>query len=261
MKRWRLAASRHLLASDLVQAVLAGVGTPHLSANCLRAMQKILPTTFCTVYVVGPDGHIQTVSAASAYGTSAERTAALYVERRYDRRDPHMLWLAQRKLPRQTQIWLGHHRGDELTDEEYRATCYEEVGIRERASILQLSPTGERAAVSFYRSFTQREFNAEDFGVMEQHAAFLLDAVSAHRRSRTSGGGPGASSLESRMLALSLREREVIGELLQGRTAKEAARLLGIEATTLRTLQYRAFRRLDIRTTKELLRAGEPRSG
>jgi DNA-binding CsgD family transcriptional regulator len=59
------------------------------------------------------------------------------------------------------------------------------------------------------------------------------------------------------MLALSLREREVIGELLQGRTAKEAARVLGIEPTTVRTLQYRAFRRLGIRTLNELLRLQE----
>ncbi|MGE0201923.1 MAG: LuxR C-terminal-related transcriptional regulator [Candidatus Melainabacteria bacterium] len=238
---------------DLVLTVLAGVGTPLLAANCLRALQKMLPMTFCTVYVVGPDGRIQTVSAASAYGTSAERTAALYVDRRYDRCDPHMLWLAGRKLPVQAQLWLGHHQGDELMDAEYRAACYDSVGIRERASVLQLSPSGERTAVSFYRSFAQPEFDRDDFAVMGQHAAFLAEAVSAHRRSRTPRTESGSSSLDSRMLSLSLREREVIGQLLQGRTAKEAARLLGIMPTTLRTLQYRAFRRLGIRTTGELL--------
>jgi DNA-binding CsgD family transcriptional regulator len=256
MKRWRIRPSRHLLASELVQQVLAGVGTPHLAANCLRAMHKVLPTTFCTVYVVGADGHIETVSAASSYGTLAERTAVVYVERRYDRRDPHMLWLAKRKLPAQPQLWLGQHSGEDLADAEFRAACYDDVGIRERASVLQLSPTGERTAVSFYRSFTQPAFDAGDFAVMEQHAAFLAEAVSAHGRSRPAAANGGTSSLESRMLALSLREREVVGELLQGRTAKEAARALGIEATTVRTLQYRAFRRLGIRTTNELLRAG-----
>jgi len=261
MQRWRLSESRNSLSSELAQAVVAGLGTPHLASNCLKAMQKILPTTFCTIYVVGSDGRIETVSAASSYGAAAERTSALYVERRYDRRDPHMLWLAKRKLPNHPQLWLGHHRGEELQDPEYRAACYDDVGIRERASVLQLSPAGERAAISFYRSFGQPEFDGEDFAVIEQHAFFLAEVITAHRRSRMVARHPAAASMEQRMLALSLREREVVGELLQGRTAKEAARLLGIEVTTVRTLQYRAFRRLGIRTLNQLLRLQEPPSG
>jgi DNA-binding CsgD family transcriptional regulator len=252
MKRWKLSESRSSLSSELVHIVIAGLGTPHLASNCLTAMQKVLPTTFCTIYVVGNDGRIETVSAASSYGTAAEHTVALYVERRYDRRDPHMQWLAKRKLPAHAQLWLGHHRGDELDDPEYRAACYDDVGIRERASVLQLSPAGERAAISFYRSFSQPEFQQDDFAVIEQHAPFLAAVIAAHRRTRISASH--ARSLEPRMLALSLREREVVGELLQGRTAKEAARVLGIEPTTVRTLQYRAFRRLGIRTLNELLR-------
>jgi DNA-binding CsgD family transcriptional regulator len=54
-------------------------------------------------------------------------------------------------------------------------------------------------------------------------------------------------------MTLSLREREVIGHLLTGKTAKQVARAVGIELTTVRTHQYRAFRRLGIRTQKELL--------
>ena len=62
-------------------------------------------------------------------------------------------------------------------------------------------------------------------------------------------------ALASRLLGLSLREREVIGHLLAGKTAKEAAREIGIELTTVRTHQYRAFRRLGLRTLKELMRS------
>jgi DNA-binding CsgD family transcriptional regulator len=62
-----------------------------------------------------------------------------------------------------------------------------------------------------------------------------------------------APALASRLMTLSLREREVIGHLLTGKTAKQVARDVGIELTTVRTHQYRAFRRLGIRTQKELL--------
>ena len=61
-------------------------------------------------------------------------------------------------------------------------------------------------------------------------------------------------TLATRLLALSLREREVIGHLMAGKTAKETAREIGVELTTVRTHQYRAFRRLGIKDLKALLR-------
>jgi len=142
-----------------------------------------------------------------------------------------------------------------VADPAYRAACYGDVGIRERASVLRLTPTGQRVAVSFYRSLAQPEFGAADFAAIERHATLLADATLAHGRSAMAAREAVAPTLASRLLTLSLREREVIGHLMAGRTAKEAAREIGIELTTVRTHQYRAFRRLGIRSQKELLRA------
>lgn len=156
MKRWRLpAAPEATLSASVVGDVLAGVGTPHLAASYLAAMQRVMPVTFCTVFAVGASGRIETVSAASSYGSTAERTAERYVAQRFDLLDPNMAWLAARKLPRRAQLWLGHQLGDEVADPAYRAACYGDVGIRERASVLLLLPTGQRVAVSFYRSLAQ----------------------------------------------------------------------------------------------------------
>ncbi len=260
MKRWRIRPVAHLLNTAVASEVLAGIGTPHLAANCLAALQQVLPVTFCTVYGVSAAGRIETISAASSYGNVAERTAAFYARQRYDRLDPHMAWLAARALPRQPQLWLGHHRGDELKDADYRAACYDNVGIRERTSVLRLLPTGQRMAVNVYRSFTQPEFDAEDFALLEQHAAFLADAVAAHGRSTVAASEARTPSLASATLQLSLREREVIGHLLAGRTAREAAQMLGVKLSTVRTHQYRAFQRLGIRTLKDLLRGGGDRA-
>ena len=254
MQRWRIPSTPRTLAGQLVGEVLAGIGTPHLAANCLAALQRVLPVTFCTVYAVSATGRVETISAASSYGHAAERTAAFYAEQRYDRLDPHMAWLAGRPLPRQPQLWLGHHRGDELEDADYRAACYDNVGIRERSSVLLLLPTGQRAAVNVYRSFTQPEFTAGDFALLEQHAAFLADAVMAHGRSTAAAREAREPAAVGGMLHLSLREREVLGHLLAGRTAREAAQAMGVELSTVRTHQYRAFRRLGIRTIKDLLR-------
>ncbi|MGO4390276.1 LuxR C-terminal-related transcriptional regulator [Variovorax sp. M-6] len=254
MKRWPVRAAGQALAAPVVGAVLAGIGTPHLAASYLTAMQRVLPVTFCTVFAASANGRIETVSAASTYGHTAERTAERYVAERFDRLDPHMAWLAGRKLPKRPQLWLGHHRAEEVEDPAYRAACYGDVGIRERSSVLLLLPTGQRAAVSFYRSLAQPDFGAADFALLETHAALLADATAAHGRSAVAVREAAEPALASRLLGLSLREREVVGHLLAGKTAKETAREIGIELTTVRTHQYRAFRRLGIRSLKELLR-------
>ena len=106
---------------------------------------------------------------------------------------------------------------------------------------------GQRAAVSFYRSLAQPDFGTADFALLEAHAALLADATAAHGRSAVAAREAAEPALASRLLGLSLREREVIGHLLAGKTAKEAAREIGIELTTVRTHQYRAFRRLGLR--------------
>src|SRR4029453_8271029 len=102
-------------------AVLAGIGTPHLAASYLAAMHRVLPVTFCTVFAVGANGRIETVSAASSYGNTAERTAERYVAQRFDLLDPNMVWLGARKLPKRPQLWLGHQRAEEVADTAYRA--------------------------------------------------------------------------------------------------------------------------------------------
>jgi DNA-binding CsgD family transcriptional regulator len=108
-------------------------------------------------------------------------------------------------------------------------------------------------AVSFYRSLAQPEFGESDFAAIATHATLLADATMAHGRSAVVAREAVAPAFASRLLTLSLREREVIGHLMAGKTAKEAARELGVELTTVRTHQYRAFRRLGIRSQKELL--------
>jgi DNA-binding CsgD family transcriptional regulator len=263
MKRWPLRKSdgtddRPLLAAAVVSGVLAGIGTSHLAASYLAAMQRVLPAIFCTVYAANAAGRIETISAASAYGNTAERTAERYVAERFDLRDPNMTWLATRKLPRRQQLWIGHHLAQDVADPAYRAVCYTDVGIRERASVLLLLPTGQRAAVSFYRSLAQPDFSRDDFARLEIHAPLLADATTAHGRGAVARRATSAPLLDSRLLTLSLREREVLGHLLAGRTAKETARAIGIELTTARTHQYRAFRRLGIRTLKELLLMSPP---
>jgi len=255
-RRIRLAADAPLDASVAV-GIVAGIGTPHLADGFLAAMQKVLPLTFCTVFALGANGRVVTVSTASNYGDAALQTSERYIENRFDLLDPNMVWLSARALPKQPQLWLSHQHADEVADPAYRAACYGDVGIRERVSVLLLLPTGQRAAVSFYRSLALPEFGEEDFALIARHGALLAEATAAHSRGLVGAAmaaqHAAALPIERRLLALTVRERAVIGHLLAGRTAKETAREVGVELSTVRTHQYRAFRRLGIRTLKELL--------
>ncbi|MEJ8852040.1 helix-turn-helix transcriptional regulator [Variovorax rhizosphaerae] len=256
MKRHRIhpATQPEAVSATVAVGIVAGIGTPHLADGFLVAMQKVLPLTFCTVFALGANGRVVTVSTASNYGDTALQTSERYIENRFDLLDPNMVWLSARKLPKHAQLWLSHQHADEVADPAYRAACYGEVGIRERTSVLLLLPGGQRAAVSFYRSLALPEFAERDFAAIEAHAALLAEATAAHSRglvgaaSRVSG-----AAASSQLLSLSLREREVIDHLLAGRTAKQAAREMGVELSTARTHQYRAFRRLSIGSLKELL--------
>lgn len=259
MKRWPVRQVPLNWQAPLVTQLVAAIGTADLAARLLDAIAQpgLLEASFCTVFAVGANGRIGTVSAASRYGDTAERTATAYIERRYDRFDPHMAWLAARPLPRKPQRWIGQLRAEEVQQADYRAACYTDVGIRERASVLVLLPSGLRAAVSFYRSLAQPAFEDADFAVLEAHAALLAEVTLAHTRSQWQTADAPAGRLPARLMTLSPREREVIGHLLAGRTAREAAEALGVGESTVRTHQYRAFRRLSIPNLKALLLAGQ----
>ena len=257
MKRHRIHPAPHAIDATVAVGIVAGIGTPHLADGFLAAMQQVLPLTFCTVFALGATGRVVTVSTASNYGDAALQTAGRYVENRFDLLDPNIVWLSARALPRKPQLWLSHQHADEVADPAYRAACYGDVGIRERCSVLLLLPGGQRAAVSFYRSLALPEFDTADFDRIARHGALLAEATAAHSRGLVGADArtaTGAAPTEDRLLSLTVREREVIGHLLAGRSAKEAAHAMAVELTTVRTHQYRAFRRLGIRTQKELLR-------
>lgn len=257
MKRRRISPASTPLDACVVVGIVAGIGTPHLADGFLAAMQRRLPLTFCTVFALGATGRVVTVSTASNYGDTALQTAGSYIENRFDLLDPNMVWLSARPLPKTPQLWLSHQRAEEVADPAYRAACYGDVGIRERASVLLLLPGGQRAAVSFYRGLALPEFGAEDFDAIATYGALLAEATAAHSRGLVGRASPhpvDTHPMQSRLLSLTLREREVMTHLMAGRTAKEVAHALGVRLTTVRTYQYRAFRRLGIRTLKEWLR-------
>ena len=238
------------LDASLVVAVVSGIGTARLADRVLDGMQHLVPLAHCTVFAVNARLQAHVVSVASAYGDTAQKTAERFLGSGYDRLDPNIRWLTARRMVTKPSIRLSQHRADQIPDPAHRQACYGDTGIHGRVSLLIQAPE-YRAVLSLYRSHAQGDFTSAHVSVIQTHAAFLMEALSAHIRA-TDAAQVQDAALERHLGALTLREREVIQQILRGRTTKQTARDMGLATATVNTYRYRAFRRLNIHREKEL---------
>lgn len=261
MKRWRLQIeAEQAIPVWLATGVLQGVGTAELARCFLATTQRAMAASHCTIFALDESGRASAISAASSYGDAAAETAHEYIRQGFDRQDSNMVWLARRKTPRRSQAWLSHQTADEVGNPAYRRLCYGENSIRERVSVLLLLDNGQRIAVSFYRGLAFEPFAQADLDWVAGTAPLLMAAVIAHQRKATAM--PRLHPLRERILAeLPRREREVLAQVLDGRTTREIAAALALSSTTVLTYRYRAFGKLGIRTHRELLALANRPSG
>lgn len=259
MRVERLAFSPDQADPVLALALLDAVGQGNLAAAVLRALERPLPASHCTIFALQTNGRFAPIASASGIGELASIAAVEYIRRRFDTQDSNLLWLARRKPGRQRQFWLGHQFAADVPDEAYRRVCYIEPGIRERLSILAVQPTGERLAISIYRNHTHRDFSEADRSWLGRQAPVLATAALRHQALQ---GTPavGTAEHDQRMATLSARERELLSHVLAGRTTKEAAARMGVSLTTAITYRGRAFQHLGVRSLRELVALGT-RSG
>ena len=252
MNRYKLKALAPSDPNTMAMRMMEGIGTPEFARGLLNAFQADLPCSHCTVFALEDAGGVTAVSVASHHRDTADNTASLYIERGFYRKDVNMRWLASKKTPQREQIWVLHQKAEDIADGEYRRVCYTENGIRERLSLIFLLVDGRRMVVSLYRNLSLECFAPDDIARLER-AAFLVGAsLKAHIR--TTRRHLRGSLMHERIFAkLSNRERQVLSQVLAGRTMKQAAETLGLSATTALTYRYRAFRSLGIRSHHELL--------
>src|SRR5690606_1722103 len=134
------------------------------------------------------------------------------------KKDSNMTWLARKRTPVHSQMWMSHQHADEVGDETYRRVCYGDPGIRERLSVLLLLQDGRRIAISYYRSWTLEPFAAPDFDLIEMCAPLLMQGVITHIRQLhpDMASSPSAALHERILVLLPNRERQVVSHILSG---------------------------------------------
>jgi DNA-binding CsgD family transcriptional regulator len=252
MRHWKIKTARDSVPTVFATRVIAGIGTDELAQCMLDAIRRLLPASHCTVFALEANGRVSALSTASMHGAIATITAVEYYRNRFDLLDSNMTFLAHKRVPARSQLWMSHQFAQDVKEPRYRDLCYTQPGIRERASILLLDANGLRATVSFYRNLAFDPFSPEDFEILSSCAPVIYEAVVAHIRKTTRAVV--SDALHHKILTqLAHRERQVIAYVLAGKTTKEMAALLELAETTVLTYRYRAFAKLGVRTQRELL--------
>ncbi|MDR2298106.1 MAG: helix-turn-helix transcriptional regulator [Comamonas sp.] len=231
--------------------LVAAIGSDTFAQSLLAAAAQSLPSSHCTIFALQNNGRVKSVSSASSVGEAASLTAVQYMGQGFDKQDSNMRWLKRKRPAEKTQLWVHQQTAEEVVDAHYRRICYEEVGIRERLSVLALMPDGYRVAISFYRHHAFALFGAADFEWLSSVALVIANCV--HRHSQLTASTASATGGIPWLRTLSGRERQMVSLIAAGHTTQEVADEMGVALTTALTYRYRAFQHLGVRNIRELL--------
>lgn len=238
-------------AGRMAAHLVAAIGSDSFAQKLLAAAEQPLPSSHCTIFALQNNGRVKTVSSASSIGEAASLTAVQYMRLGFDKQDSNMRWLKRKRPAAHTQLWVHQQSAEDVADAQYRSVCYEEVGIRERLSVLALMPDGYRVAISFYRHHAFAPFASADFEWLTGVALVVANCV--HRHSQLTASAAGSIGGSPWLRTLSGRERQMVALIVSGCTTQQAADEMGVALTTALTYRYRAFQHLGVRNARELL--------
>jgi DNA-binding CsgD family transcriptional regulator len=155
-----------------------------------------------------------------------------------------------------TSVMLHRQGSDEIHHEAYRAACYSQPNVSERASLLVQPAEHVWLSVNLYRDRAHGNFTPGEIQHIEKIAHVLAHAAKHHYLI----SGQHEQGVSNLMLArvrrscpdLSKRELDVLRGVLEGLTAAEIAEQMGIKASSVVTYQKRAYARLGISSQRQL---------
>ncbi|MGJ7542420.1 helix-turn-helix transcriptional regulator [Variovorax sp. LT1R16] len=252
MKLLKLDNKPSSASAALATGLMKAIGAEDFAAQLLAAVGIGMPASHCTVFSLGSDGRVEAISSASAIGEVATLTALDYIRMGFDKQDSNMVWLSRRMTGRSAKLWIAHQLAEQVANEEYRLVCYGQIGIRERLSLLSLSPDGARVAINLYRNLSFKSFDDGDSAWLQGNAGLISSAVDRHVQLARQTHPAGQMQREV-MTRLSGRERQLFSFIMEGLTTKAAAQRMGVSETTALTYRYRVFRRLGVGSLRELV--------
>ena len=240
------------IPSDKVAVLAGSIGGGAFVPTLLRFADLVGGAQFVSVFCQGDrDDPLLVGTACSAGQNRAELAARGY--------QTHF------RSDRNAQILMGEAGpGDFLTIQHaediesftYRRDCYDLPRIADRVSLIRRRQD-YALAVSLYRGCEVGAFADDDhdrvaallhamLALTERHIAFTL-------RDTVWKGQDIQTRLALTYPHLTDREREVAAMTIKGRTASEIAEILGVAETTVISHRKKAYRRMNVRSLRELM--------
>jgi DNA-binding CsgD family transcriptional regulator len=225
-----LAGRRSVSLGSLVESIGAEDFLPTLMRFCHDATGA----SDCSI-IVHRGEEPELAATVSVAGTRARDVGDWYMRGGFYRVEPSM------RLAREAQGRLLMHtlERDELPDPRW-SERYERVGLYERLSLLVRLEEGWAFMNAYRPESCGVTMDSASFALGE-HAHVVGAAVRRHvAQQRARSNSPVAFD------DLSDRERQVVDAILEGLSAKEAAKRLGLSPTSIATYRQRAFEKLGI---------------
>ncbi|VCU70515.1 DNA-binding transcriptional activator BglJ [Pigmentiphaga humi] len=227
----------------------AALGDHALPAAMLAEIQAWGPVQHLSIIDRRLDGGGCTLEAASISGNGAYQAGMCYVSKGFYRFDS--VDAVMRGSPSSCAMVL--QSSHEVAVAEYRARCYEDLAIAQRCTLATASE-GRAISLNLYRCVPNGGFAEREIESMRHMAADLLMLVSKHRLiARLRAMAEPRLRYQRLSATLSERERQVLARCCHGWTAKQIARELRLEVSTVNTYKNRACQRLGIRGQRGLL--------
>lgn len=147
----------------------------------------------------------------------------------------------------------------DIEDEGYRTSCYQTIGIVERASVLVRIGRTQSLAINFYRDQSSGLYAEAEIEYLIALAPFLAACASKHyatdRDDISTFRGNVTDELADLCPGLTGRERGVVQRILDGMTTERISEELKIRPTTVVTYRTRAYEKMGVGSRRELFAA------
>jgi DNA-binding CsgD family transcriptional regulator len=237
-------------------------GRDAVAEDLLRLMDVHVPLAQCTIFSFEAQGRPRTVAIGDRSRTQvlAHITDA-YVSQFY-RYDGIQAVLqqefnaARQADPSAPRILLHRQRGEDITQTDYRRTCYELPQVAERLAILALYEGRRWLSVNLYRGLEHGPFDDAAIALVEAFAPLIVHAVRLHHTGQTLDQDLSdwlLNRLAQRHPALTKRDVDVVRCLMAGHGTQALADRLGLTIASAQTYQKRVYRKLAVSGQRELL--------
>lgn len=235
----------------LAQLVLA-IATPAFGPALMDVLGEVLDADMCSAFGLTDAPALIVAESRNPQHSIFAHVASLRYADFYWKRDT----ATQANLGRaHRSVLVARRTSRSIRDLEYRLECYGAGNVSDRLSIM-FSGATVSYTINAYRLRDRTPFSGAEIDQICDSAPVLISALTRHHTLSTERDFPGwpgfAGRLRSLAPELSMREAQILTELIAGSGEAELAAALNLQPSTVATYRKRGYAKLGISRRRQL---------